>query len=74
MVEGETRKRKKKKKLKTRTTTGETKSLITCEKISLYQFFLQNESAYHCTSELGELDCIEFRDVSVSPLVRSTFY
>ena len=41
-------------------------SIFRSEKMSLYQLFLQNESAYRCISELGELGCVEFRDVSTS--------
>lgn len=43
-------------------------SIFRSEKMSLYQLFLQNESAYRCMSELGELGCVEFRDVSIPPL------
>jgi V-type H+-transporting ATPase subunit a len=43
-------------------------SIFRSEKMSLYQLFLQNESAYRCMSELGELGCVEFRDVSISHL------
>lgn len=39
-------------------------SIFRSEKINLYQLFLQNEAAYRCVSELGELGCVEFRDVS----------
>ena len=50
-------------------------SIFRSEKMSLYQLFLQNESAYRCMSELGELGCVEFRDVSIShPIARSTFH
>ncbi|XP_045028885.1 LOW QUALITY PROTEIN: V-type proton ATPase 116 kDa subunit a1-like [Daphnia magna] len=39
-------------------------SIFRSEKMSLYQLFLQNESAYRCMSELGELGCVEFRDLN----------
>lgn len=29
-----------------------------------YQFFLQNDAAYDCMSMLGDLGCIQFKDVS----------
>lgn len=41
-------------------------SIFRSEKMSLFQLFLQNEAAYRCVSELGELGCVEFRDVSLA--------
>jgi len=32
--------------------------------MSLFQLFLQNESAYQCVSELGELGIVQFRDLN----------
>lgn len=57
--------KREKKELKRKTKKKDEKmSIFRSEKMSLYQLFLQNESAYRCMSELGELGCVEFRDVS----------
>ena len=64
-------KREKKNKKK----QDEKMSIFRSEKMSLYQLFLQNESAYRCMSELGELGCVEFRDVSIFLVYNlSSFY
>lgn len=34
------------------------------ETVHLYQLFLQEEAAFDCLSKLGELGCVEFKDVS----------
>lgn len=34
------------------------------EEMCLAQLFLQNEAAYSCVAELGELGLVQFRDVS----------
>lgn len=34
------------------------------EEICLAQIYLQNEAAYNCVAELGELGLVQFRDVS----------
>lgn len=39
-------------------------SIFRSEKVSHFQLFLQTEAAYHSISELGELGCVEFLDVS----------
>ena len=39
-------------------------SLFRSEEMSLFQLFLQNETAYQCVSELGELGIVQFRDVN----------
>lgn len=35
-----------------------------CEPMSLCQFFLQTDSAYHIVGELGELGVCQFRDLN----------
>ena len=40
-------------------------SIFRSERMSLWQMILQNESAYNCVAEMGELGVIEFRDVSL---------
>ena len=39
-------------------------SIFRSERMSLWQMILQNESAYNCVAEMGELGIVEFRDVS----------
>lgn len=34
------------------------------EKMALCQLFIQQEAGYSTISELGEIGCVEFRDVS----------
>lgn len=41
-------------------------SLLRSEKMSLFQLFLQNETAYQCVSQLGEIGLVQFRDVIIS--------
>lgn len=43
-------------------------SIFRSERMSVWQMILQNESAYNCVSEMGELGVIEFRDVSLLSL------
>jgi V-type H+-transporting ATPase subunit a len=42
------------------------------EEICLAQLFLQNEAAYQCVAELGELGVVQFRDLNpeVNPFQR----
>lgn len=35
------------------------------EEMCLAQLFLQNEAAYACVAELGELGLVQFRDVKI---------
>lgn len=39
-------------------------SLLRSEKMSLFQLFLQNETAYQCVSQLGEIGLVQFRDLN----------
>ena len=39
-------------------------SIFRSERMSLWQMILQNESAYNCVAEMGELGIVQFRDVS----------
>ena len=47
-------------------------SLFRSEQMTLCQLFLQSEAAYACVSELGELGLVQFRDVSIPVLYRTT--
>lgn len=39
-------------------------SIFRSERMSLWQMILQNESAYNCVAEMGELGIVEFRDLN----------
>lgn len=45
--------------------SGPQDSIFRSEKMSLGQMFLQPEAAYETIAQLGEMGCVQFRDVSV---------
>ena len=45
-------------------------SLFRSAEMTLYQLFLQNEAAYQCVSEIGELGIVQFRDVIIFLLLK----
>lgn len=44
--------------------SGQKDSIFRSEEMSLAQMFLQPEAAYETISQLGEMGCVQFRDVS----------
>lgn len=44
--------------------SGPKDSIFRSEEMSLAQMFLQPEAAYETISQLGEMGCVQFRDVS----------
>ncbi|EDV93300.1 GH19225 [Drosophila grimshawi] len=44
--------------------TGQEDNIFRSEKMSLAQMFLQPEAAYETISQLGELGCVQFRDMN----------
>lgn len=44
--------------------SGPEDNIFRSEKMSLAQMFLQPEAAYETIAQLGEIGCVQFRDVS----------
>lgn len=45
-------------------------TLFRSEEMELAQMYLQQEAAFSCVIELGELGLVEFRDVSQCPFLK----
>lgn len=39
--------------------------LFRSEEMALVQLFIQPEAAYHIVADLGEVGCVQFRDVNI---------
>ena len=49
-------------------------ALFRSEEMELAQMYLQQEAAFSCVIELGELGLVEFRDVSIFKMILNLLF